>query len=137
MNTFFSSREKTRYVEKSMINMIMTNDKRMFENVKNIPTVSLDLNHRMVLRKITWKGKTKPRKKIKERYCLEGLREEGVMETFDEEIKRKYEEMEEQENVEDSWKVFKTGVNRTAEGVLGKKRTMGDKRKKTACGTRR
>ena len=144
MNTFFEhdenkkwtwyrwSADEQRYTEKSMIDMIMINDKRMFEDVKSIPTVSLDSDHRMVLGKITWKRRIKPRKKIKERYCLERLREEGVMETFDEGITRRYEELADQTSAEESWKTFKAGMDSTAKEVLGKKRVMGGKRKKTA-----
>src|SRR5678815_746450 len=48
------SAEEKRYTKKSMIGMMLASDKRMFEDVKSLPTISLDSGHRMVLGKLIW-----------------------------------------------------------------------------------
>ena len=47
-----------------MIHMMLTNDKRIFEDVKSVPTISLDSDHRMVLGKLRWKSWKTPRRKV-------------------------------------------------------------------------
>src|SRR5215469_8148589 len=84
-----------RYTEKSLIDMIMSSDKRSFTDVKSLPTVSLDSDHRMVLGKLKLQISRKHRKSTKERFCVERLKEDYVGAEFNEKIKREEERSEE------------------------------------------
>jgi len=84
-----------RYTEKSVIDMIMSSDKRAFADVKSLPTVSLDSDHRMVLGKLKLQISRKHRKITKERFCVERLREDYVGAEFNEKIKREEERSKE------------------------------------------
>ncbi|XP_076038579.1 uncharacterized protein LOC143023832 [Oratosquilla oratoria] len=67
MNTFFQHRESHKwtwygwsndrgeYVCRSMIDLIVCNDKRNISNVKSIPSESMDADHRLVVAKLTFK----------------------------------------------------------------------------------
>uniref|UniRef100_H3A352 Endonuclease/exonuclease/phosphatase domain-containing protein n=1 Tax=Latimeria chalumnae TaxID=7897 RepID=H3A352_LATCH len=64
MNTFFMHRPSHKwawyrwskkagmYTEKSMIDLVLTNDKRIINDVKTLPSVCLDSDHRLVLVKV-------------------------------------------------------------------------------------
>ena len=125
------SREEQRYTEKSMIDMMMTNDRRIFEDVRSIPTISMDSDHRLVLGKVRWKGKEKLRKRERNRYCLERLKEEEVRERFNRSVELES-EREIEGTVEESWEIFRREVERISDEIIGKKRVGGGRRKRTA-----
>ena len=64
MNTYFQHRESQKwtwyrydqqqmnYIQKSMIDLFLTNNKRIFMDGKAVPSLSIDADHRLVLAKI-------------------------------------------------------------------------------------
>src|SRR5678815_4768074 len=108
------------------------NDKRVFMDVKSIPSVSLDSDHRLVVGKIRWRQRKKPKKVTRERYCFEKLKDENTREDFNNKLVRKYEEISGTvERVEEGWKDFREGVEQVAREVIGTKKISSGKRKKT------
>ena len=70
------------------------------------------------------------KKKSRERYCLEKLREEGVREEFNERITQEYERRSiEQETVEESWETFREEVDRVASEIMGKRKSEEEERR--------
>ena len=147
MNTFHAHRESHKwtwyrwngevgsYTEKSMIDLIMVNDKRIVNDVKSIPSVSLDSDHRLLLGKFNLESPERPRRIIRERIAVEKLKEEQVVNTLKEKIRTCKPNNEEVfGGVEEEWKNFKDNIKRCARETLGVKR-MGGRKKRTAWWT--
>lgn len=140
MNTFFEhrdtqkwtwyrwSRHEGRYTEKSMIDLVLANDKRIFKDVKSIPSVSLDADHRLVMGKMRWMKKPKTPKVNRERYVLENLKDVKLQ------FNQKLEDLREDANVmtetdiEDVWRAFKDGMDTAAKETIGVKRVSAGRR---------
>ena len=83
MNTFYKHRESHKwtyygwnneaqqYVSRSMIDLFLTTDKKIFQNVRAVPSLSMDSTHRMVVATLAWKTEKLPKKKGKQRFNLE------------------------------------------------------------------
>ena len=67
--------EAQEYVSKSMIDLFLTSDKTIFKNVRAVPSLSMDSTHRMVIGSLIWKREKLPRKKRKQRFNIEKLKE--------------------------------------------------------------
>ena len=106
MNTFYKHRdshkwtyygwnsEEQQYVSKSMIDLFLTSDKRIFQNVRAVPSLSMDSTHRMVIATLTWKTEKLPKKKGKQRFNIENLRDSETADTMREVINNKIVEAE-------------------------------------------
>lgn len=143
MNTFFKHKEshkwswyrwdnrREEYTEKSMIDLILCNDKRIVNDVKSIPSVSLDSDHRMVIGKLKLKRPEKPRKIVKERFAVERLKDGNVTRSFQNKIINDMPAQNEQHSIEHAWNSFKTTVTNCATETVTVKRVCGGKKKKT------
>lgn len=144
MNTFFEhresmkwtwyrwSREGRRYEEKSMIDMFLTNNRKLIIDVKSIPSVSLDSDHRLVVCKLRWKRREKWRTRVRERFCVEKLKMEECRMEFDQKITFAAENGPEvYESIDEMWGDFRRKIEMIASEVLGKKRITNGKKKKT------
>ena len=70
------------YTGKSMIDFFITNNKKLFRDVKSLPSISLDSDHRLVLAKLLMKKSQGQRKILWERFCLERLKKRETAEEF-------------------------------------------------------
>ena len=149
MNTYYKHQEshkwtwyrwnalQQRYNEKSMIDLFLTNKKNLFKDVKTIPSVSLDSDHRLVVAKLGI-GKPKERaKKKQKRFKLERLKDEETKQTLQQLIElRKPTELEiEEMSIEEQWDQIKETVYGAAEETVGIKIKYGTKKKNTAWWT--
>ena len=120
------------YTQKSMIDFFITNNKKVFRDVKSVPSISLDSDHRLVLAKLSIKNPKRQRKVLKERFCLERLKEREVADEFRSKIRSlKPEENDDIEDIETEWENFKSKVTAGAREVVHTKKIGGGKKKKT------
>ena len=101
MSTFYKHREshkwtyygwnseQQQYVSKSMIDLFLTSDKRIFQNVRAVPSLSMDSTHRMVIATLAWKTENLPKKKEKQRLNIENLQHSETADTIREFINNK------------------------------------------------
>ena len=149
MNTYYKHKDEhkwswyrynerlRKYNEKSLIDLILTNSKNIFKDVKAIPSVSLDSDHRMILGKIRIRApKTKIKKKRK-RFVLENLKKPECVEQLIAKIQDEghREENGEGQSVESKWNKFKDVVKTSAEEVVQVKVSGNTKKKSTAWWT--
>ena len=144
MNTFYQHRESHKwswyrwnsvvgdYTEKSQIDLFLTTHKKLFKNVKSIPSVSLDSDHRLVLAKINIK-KPKPMKKlVRERIKLEKLKEPEKAKLYKEKISEVYpSQQQETRDIEEEWIDMKDKITKIAKEVLETKKISGGRKEKT------
>jgi hypothetical protein len=131
------SRERAEYMEKSMIDLILTNKKEMFRDVKSVPSVSGDADHRMVLGKMILKKPTLHPRKMRRRVQIERIKEAGCKENYQQQIRNNMTAGEEEQSVEECWNAFKEAVLKSAEETMGIKMVGGTKKKKTPWWTER
>ena len=132
MNTFYAHRESQkftwyrwnsvegRYVDKSMIDMFLVNDKRIARDVKSIPSVSLDSDHRLVLGKFKLRKPQILRSICRERLAVEKLKEVDIKELLNirlADCKPTY--REEFKGVEEEWRMFRDTVGECSRETLG------------------
>ena len=98
MNTFYEHRESHKwtyydwnneaqqYVSKSMIDLFLTSDKKMFRNVRAVPWLSMGSTHRMMVATLTWKTEKLRNKKGKRRFNIEKLKDSRTVDTTKENI---------------------------------------------------
>ena len=101
MNTFYKHQESKKwtwyrwntarraYTEKSMIDLALTNNKNLFRDVKSIPSVSMDSDHRLLLLKLKLSKPKQKQAKPRERFLLENLRNEECVERYKSRISEK------------------------------------------------
>ena len=147
MNTFYKHRESQKwtwyrwnqavgaYTEKSMIDLAISNNKNLFRDVKSVPSVSFDSDHRLLLIKLKI---TKPRpvkSQRRERFILENLKQEECLERYKQEITKlrqtEQESNHSNSNSNEKWNSFKTAVLDTATNIVQKKVIGGKKKKQT------
>ena len=136
MNTFYKHRESHKwtyygwnseaqqYVSKSMIDLFLTSDKKIFKNVRAVPSLSMDSTHRMVIATLNWKTEKLPKKKGKQRFNIEKLKDSDTARTMREVIQRKILEAEDRD-----WEVYKEAVTSAAAETLGSKKSYQGKKK--------
>ena len=129
MNTFYQHQpshnwtwyrfnyEQQRYTNHSLIDLFLTSDRGIFCDVKAVPSVSLDSDHRLLLAILKLSKPKKKTKMIKEMYKLEKLKDHEVVtqfrETFSEKIANRNEEGL------DDWASFKNSITEAAEESIG------------------
>ena len=138
MNTFYKHRESHKwtyygwnseaqqYVSKSMIDLFLTSDKKMFRNVRAVPSLSMDSTHRMVVATLTWKTEKLPKKKGKRRFNIEKFKDPRTVDTMKENIGNKILEAENRD-----WKTYREIVTSAATDSLGFKKTYQGRKKTT------
>ena len=144
MNTFFKHRDTHKwswyrwntdrgdYVERSMIDLILTNNKKIFKDVKSIPSVSLDSDHRLVLAKMKIKLLRPLKKLVRERIKVERLKEQEIDRQYREKVSEaRPKEHQETEDIEKEWENMKEKNIQIAKEVIETKRVSGGKKKKT------
>ena len=85
MNTFYKHKddhkwtwyrwnyERQEYTYKSIIDMIITNNKTIFNDVKSIPSLSCEFDHRMVIGKINFIQPKSVKGPIRKRFTIKKL----------------------------------------------------------------
>lgn len=149
MNTFYKHKDEHKwswyrynntlqdYSDKTMIDLMLTNNKNIFKDVKAIPSVSLDSDHRMILGKIRIKLPVTKNNKKRKRFMLENLKNPQCIEQLITKVqdRRQREISETVSNVESKWNKFKEVVKTTAEEVIQLKISGNTKKKSTAWWT--
>ena len=147
MNTYFQHREshkytwygwngtKQQYDRQTQIDLFLVTNHCNVCNVKAIPSVSLDSDHRLVVMQTRHTiKKLKPAEK-KKRVNLHNLANgENMRKEFEEQITQKNRETttEEDEDVEKHWRSLKTDINNSIENTVGFKWTSVSRKKQTA-----
>ena len=146
MNTFYKhkeehkwtwyrwSQEGQQYTDKSMIDLIITNNKTLFNDVRAIPSESFDSDHRMVVGKIKITCPTQQKGPTRKRICIENLKEEDRVIRLREKI-REHVPTHEPQNVEQEWRRFRDTIVEASEDILETKKVGRPKKKKTAWWT--
>ena len=144
MNTFYQHRDSHKwtwyrynqqqgiYTQKSMIDLFLTNNKTIFADVKAVPSLSMDADHRLVIAKIKIRKPNKGKAIGAKRYNIGKLREQTTFEKFQETVNTRLQEYmgEEGDNIESIWVKFRNAITDTSDEVLGEKRPYrGDKRR--------
>ena len=146
MNTFFRHQESHQYTwyrwnsrtgtydQKSQIDFIITNKKSIVKDVKAIPSISFDSDHRMVKGKFMLPQHKKAKTALRKRVCTENIK--NVKNEIIEHVAARMELMtEEHHNIEDQWKEFKSAAHEIQDDIIGTKSVGGRKVKKTAWWT--
>lgn len=142
MNTYFQHREshkwtwyrwngvEQRYTDKSMIDLVLSDDKNLFKDVKVIPSVSCDSDHRLVVVSLRVIKPKLYRSRGRKRYKIENLQEEEKRRNLTAKM-TEFKEDGERENLQENWQNFKTAVEKSAEETVGCKWVKGGGKKKT------
>ena len=142
MNTFYRHRESHKwtyygwnealqeYTSKSMIDLFLTVDKRMFRDVRAIPSLSMDSSHRMVVATLNWKIQRPRRKNCKLRFRTEMLKEPERVRELREKVSNRLQETQ-ANSVEGEWKRYKTALTDVAREVIGVKKAYTGRKKTT------
>ena len=137
MNGFFEHREEHKYTryrwnnntqqfdQKSIIDYIVSSDKRIIENVKVIPGVSLDSDHRLVVGQIKVPKVKVPRKEKWKIIKTYPLKDSQVKEEYQTKITAKIEQIDEEAI---GWEEVKNVICEVAEETLGTKWVGGSKK---------
>ena len=118
-----------------MIDLVLTNNKNLFKDVKSVPSVSCDSDHRLVLIKLKIKKPKTRRSQAQSRILVENLRNGDCKERFQRGMSIGSQQREETDNPERKWTEFKNKMVEVASDVLQCKTTYGRKRKQTAWWT--
>jgi len=144
MNTYYKHRKSQKwtwyryskqtqsYTQMSMIDLFLTNNKALFLDVKTIPSVSMDADHRLVIAKVRIKKPKSTRKIGIKRYNLAKLSETEHVEKMRKAIEEKYQQNDEDDiDAELLWNKFKEKITEAADEVLGEKKPYQGKKKMT------
>ena len=118
-----------------MIDLIATNRKRLIYNVKAIPSVSFDADHRLVVAKVRLTAPPKKSRREYRKFNVEKLNNKAVVEHLQTRISEKIERTEPSDEVEQKWKSFITNLKEAAKETIGVKRVYCGKKKTTAWWT--
>ena len=126
MNTFYKHKESHKwtwyqwngrigeYTNKSMIDLMLTNNKKIYRDVKTIPSVSMDSDHRMVIGKVKLKPPKKNRSRKGKRYCLENLKNEECSRELKNRVQEKLPDGVNRD-IETEWEEMKTTIKNISE----------------------
>ena len=143
MNSFYNHRDSHKwtwyrwnsavgaYTEKSMIDLAITNNKNMVRDVKSVPSVSFDSDHRLLLIKLKTMKPKPIKSQVRERFILENLKEEDCLVRYQNEISRARQMQQESNDTNEKWRHFKTAVMDAASNTVQKKRVRCRKKKQT------
>ena len=111
-----------------MIDLVAANNKKMFRDIKAIPSVSVDSDHRLIVAKIDVgpQRKRAKRKKIK----LEKLKDEETCPRMKDKINSELDQ-EIEGGLDEQWLTFKGTLKAAAEEILGVKYSGSSKKKTT------
>ncbi|XP_076031072.1 uncharacterized protein LOC143019318 [Oratosquilla oratoria] len=141
MNTFFKHQEthkwtwyrwnhiQEEYTQKSMIDLVISSRKSLIHEVKSIPSLSLDSDHRAVVAKVNIIIPPHCRGLKRKRIKVEKLKDQRVREELEDKLA---EITTTGETIEQQWKIALSQINNIAEEVVGVKWTGGCKKKRTA-----
>ena len=145
MNTYYEHRESHKwtwyrynhqmqeYTQKSMIDLFLTNNRNVFMDVKAVPSVSMDADHRLVMAKVRLR-KPKSRRKVgMRRYKLTKLKDPEQVERLKNAIEEKCQAEDEsmEEGADELWKILKNRISEATNEVLGEKKPYQGKKKMT------
>lgn len=146
MNTFYKhqasqkwtwyrfNNDRDEYTDKSMIDLFATNNKTLFKDVKAIPSLSCDSDHRLVVANLQLTTPKTRASKQQTRYRLENLKDQECKDRVRYGIREKVPAREELNNMEESWKEFKPkdGFKEVADREVGTKTSKRTKKKITS-----
>ena len=113
-----------------MIDLVLTSRKSLIHNVKAIPSLSLDSDHRVIVALVNLRY-TLARPPVKRRrVAVEKLKELEVKERMNENLCIKLEIDEEEENIGRAWESSKKAILESIEATVGFK-YIGSKKKRT------
>src|SRR6201990_961957 len=139
MNGFFQQRDSHRFTryrwnnntkefdQKSIIDYIISTDSKMVKNVKVIPGISMDSDHRLVVTDIRIRMERIQNKEKRSAFKVELLKENGKKREYIEKVKENLKQMEE---VGDIMKIQET-MRRVAEETLGRRWMEGTRKRHT------
>ena len=122
------------YTDKSMIDLIITNNKTLFNDVRAIPSESFDSDHRMVVGRISMRLQIECRGPTRNRICIENLEDENRVMQLQERV-RENAPTQPLLDIEQEWAKFRDTVVKASEDILETKRVGRTKKKKTAWWT--
>ena len=144
MNTCFKHREshkwtwyrwddrQKRYRSKTMIDLVLASKRKAINDVKAIPSVSMDGDHRMVVIKMKIDKPKKTKTEKKKRFMVENLNNSEVRESYKGKLTDNFNENKDRSNnIEHEWEKFREAVTKAAEESIGVKYTGGTKKKCT------
>ena len=143
MNTFYQHRESQKwtcnrwnnqrqeYTDKSMIDLFLTNQKSITNDVKAVPLVSLDADHRLVIAKLKIKIAVKKAGSSQKRFNLVKLKERDTEDVLVKKLEENFRENVEEMGIEASWLRFKKKVLGATGDVLGERSVYKGKKKTT------
>src|ERR1700755_948632 len=139
MNGFFQQRDSHRFTryrwnsntdefdQKSIIDNTISTDSKMVKNVKVIPGISMDSDHRLVVTDIRIRMERIQNKEKRSAFKVELLKENGKKREYIEKVKENLKQMEE---VGDIMKIQET-MRRVAEETLGRRWMEGTRKRHT------
>ena len=107
-----------------MIDLFLTNDKKLFRDVKALPSASFDSDHRLVLATLNLKAPKRRPKMARIRYKIEKLYNADFAKDFRAKVKANLE----MEREEARWSTLKNAVKKGAEEALGVRKSYGGKK---------
>src|SRR6201990_159334 len=131
MNGFFQQRDSHRFTkcrwnsntdefdQKSIIDYIISTDSKMVKNVKVIPGISMDSDHRLVVTDIRIRMERIQNKEKRSVFKVELLKENGKKREYIEKVRENLEQMEEVGEIRE----IQETVRRAAEETLGRRWT--------------
>ena len=102
-----------------MIDLMITNNKTLFKDVKAIPSVSCDSDHRMVMGKLKLQKPTMKAKRPTKRFKLENLKNQECVEQLRNRLEEKM-PTEEVCDIETEWKELHKNISTIAKEVVQK-----------------
>jgi len=110
------------YTDKSMIDLVLVSQKKMIADVKTVPSVSADADHRLVIAKCTVRAPLPVVKPKRERLKVELLKNTDYLEEFQTKIHEAARlDAADARTVDAEWANFQQKVSTIATDVLGKK----------------
>ena len=143
MNTFYKDREshkwtwyrwnndRQEYTDKSMIDLVLTNNKRIFIDVKSIPSVSCDSDHRMVVGKLKMIKPKVFKSKTTRRFVTENLKDREKQRELERRVRVERENHVDSGNLEEEWNKLHEMLTKLSEEIVGFRNSYGRKRKQT------
>ena len=139
MNGFFQQRDSHRFTryrwnsntdefdQKSIIDYIISTDSKMVKNVKVIPGISMDSDHRLVVTDIRIRMERIQNKEKRSVFKVELLKENGKKREYIEKVRENLEQMEEVGEIRE----IQETVRRVAEETLGRRWIGGTRKRHT------
>ena len=114
-----------------MIDLFLTNQKSTINDVKAVPSVSLDADHRLVIAKLKIKIAVKKAGSSQKRFNLVKLKERDTKDALVKKLEDNFQDNVEEIGIEASWLRFKKKVLGAAADVLGERSVYKGKKKAT------